>query len=94
MISGNLFNQSFAVVFKQDEVANIVEQQFTVKESFNYRFKLPLKQRLVVFVRQRFPRKKTLFVRGKGTNAGVIAVADYQRFVADKQIAEFVFIGL
>ena len=49
---------------------------------------------LIVFIGNGFPWQETFFICGQGTNACILPVAYHQRFVADKQIAEFVFIGL
>lgn len=53
MVCGNLFDKPFAIVFKQHKETNVIEQQFAIKEALHYRFKLPVKLRLVVFVTRR-----------------------------------------
>ena len=53
-----------------------------------------MKLRFIIFVRHRFPRQKTLFISGQRADTRILPVAHYQRFVTDKQVAEFVFIGL
>lgn len=84
------FDKPFAIVFKQHKETNVIEQQFAIKEALHYRFKLPVKLRLVVFVSHGFPRQETLFIGGQRADTRILPVAYHQRFIADKQVAQFV----
>ena len=94
VIGGNLLDQSFAVVLKQHKITNVIEQKCAVKEALHDGLQLPVKLWFIVFVSHGFPRQEAFFIGGQRANTRVLPVAHHQRFVADKQVAEFVFIGL
>ena len=62
MITGDFLDQTIAILFKQHKMADVIEQQFPVKEAFHDFFQLKLKQGLVVLVLDRALGQKAFLI--------------------------------
>ena len=93
VIGGNLLNQPFAVILKQDKIAGYNRAITTVKKSPARRFCCQSNCGLSFSFATVFTAGSA-FIRRERANARILPIAHHQRFVTDKQIVQFVFIGL
>jgi hypothetical protein len=94
VVAGDLLDGVAVVLLKEDEVAQVIEEQFAVEEAFDHLLQLVFEQRLVVLVAQGAPGEKALLVGGQRAQARRQAIGDHQRLVADEEVGDFVLVGL
>ena len=94
MVTGDLFGERAAIVFKQDEVPHVIQKQLWIEEAANDFLQLVFQQRPIVFVLDRFPRHESLFVGRQRTDSRRNPIADDQSHVVGQQVGDFVFVSL
>ncbi len=94
VVAGDLLDQGVGVALEEDEVAQVVEQQFAIEETAHQGFQLPLQQRLVVLVPEGAPGHEALLVGRQRADPGVVAIADDHRLIGDEQLGNLVLVGL
>ncbi len=76
MVTGDLFDQRVAIVFKQDEVPHVIQKQLRIEEAANDFLQLVFQQRPIVFVLDRIPRHEPFFVGRQRTDSRRNPIAD------------------
>ena len=94
VITGNLLDGAFAIALKQHKVANVIQKQRPVEKAPHQRFQLPFQHWPVSFIPDGAPGHKPLLVSGQGTHPGGITITDHQRLIKNKQVADFILVGL
>lgn len=81
VISDDLLDQRVPIVLKQDEVPQVIQKQFRIKESSNDLLQLVLQQRPVIFVLNHVPWHEPFLIRRQRIDSRIEPIADYERHV-------------
>ena len=94
MITGDLLDERVAILLKEDEVVEIVEQQLRLEEALHQGLQPELEQRLIVLMGHRAPGQKALLIGSEGTDPRRHPIAHHQRLVEDEEIRDLLLVGL
>jgi hypothetical protein len=94
VIGRDLLDQS-AVILKDDEVAQVIQQVLFLEDAAHQRLQLAkLSQRVALFAVDGPPRHKALFIGGERTHPRIDAVGRYQHFIGAEQLRYLFLVGL
>ncbi len=94
MVTGDLFDERVAIVFKQDEVPHVIQKKLRTEEVANDFLQLVFQQRPIVFVLDRISRHEPFFIGRQRTDSRRNPIADDQSYIVGKQVGDFVFVSL